>query len=656
MSGTWSVTGKWLARSATAGGMAVGGLVVFPHFEDWYWVNERNSRKSLHQEQDRKRLVILGSGWASVSVLKHIDRDKYDVTVVSPRNFFLYTPLLPSVATGTITQEAVTVPIRDITSYKILPIWKRMWFIWRGYLPPKCNYLYASATKIDPNTNLVTCKHRSSDFDKEFTIAYDQLVVATGATNNTFNTKGVEEYGHFLKQTGDAAIVRQTVIENLEKASLPGVSEEDKKKLLSFLIVGGGPTGVEFAVELQDFLTQDAVNTKTQARANYPNCLNHTSVSIIQSNDHLLPGWPRQLQKFAEQHIVDSGIRLLTGTRVLEVDKDIIKVLDKKTKSKREIPFGLVVWATGVSPGKLVTQLMSQLPEQTNYRSLHSDSQCRVLGTENIWAIGDCADIDVLPEYKAFVQNLYDKVMTENMGSGDHKYLNEEANARFVRELREHLTSGELGFPEAHGINIQNKIIDEFSSRLSVGQKAGTTDGAFRGITKEDATAVVTEQIKRQKHLPPLAQVAHQQGEYLAGLLNEPKIDEKGEWSFDHGPSFQYRNLGKLIYVGSEMAAIAVPASDKVELTWGGSFVNLIWHAAYFGMLESPSARSELLFEWIRGWIFGRSTVLNAVATNTSDSEMESLALPRLPVVDDYKSGSGVNASNKAKAAKMWPW
>ena len=109
-----------------------------------------------------------------------------------------------------------------------------------------------------------------------FEIPYDVLVVATGATTNTFNTQGVDRHAHYLKETGDATLLRQAVLENLEKASLPNISEEERKRLLSFWIVGGGPTAVEFAAELQDFLQNDVVNPK---HATFHELINKTQVS-----------------------------------------------------------------------------------------------------------------------------------------------------------------------------------------------------------------------------------------------------------------------------------------------------------------------------------------------------------------------------------------
>jgi len=307
----------WMKRISAVGGTAVVAVALFPHFEDAYWRrrdphrvlgdvdsfttsnslvtatttnnnNNNNNDDDNNHKKEKKNLVILGTGWASVSVLKHIDRDRYNVTVVSPRNYFLFTPLLPSVCAGTVTPGAVTVPVRDITSYKALSIWDRVRFMRRGYLPDRVAYLYAAVSDVDPYARTITCRHGMTDDgidaaekSSSFDLSYDVLVIGTGATTNTFNTEGVKEHCHYLKETGDATLLRQNVIRNLEKASLPTTTDDEKRRLLSFWVVGGGPTAVEIAAELQDFLHFDIVNP---VHATFNQCAGYTSVNLVQSN------------------------------------------------------------------------------------------------------------------------------------------------------------------------------------------------------------------------------------------------------------------------------------------------------------------------------------------------------------------------------------
>ena len=87
-------------------------------------------------------------------------------------------------------------------------------------------------------------------------------------------------------------------------------------------------------------------------------------------------------------------------------------------------------------------------------------------------------------------------------------------------------------------------------------------------------------------------------------------------WTYDHIPGFEFSNLGQLVYVGGHMAALSVPATKEIQMSWNGSVTNYLWHAAYFGMLQSVSARCELVFDWAKSAAFGRSTALDAICSS----------------------------------------
>ncbi|KAL9682568.1 hypothetical protein QQ045_014369 [Rhodiola kirilowii] len=192
------------------------------------------SAAGLTQKEPRKKkLVVLGTGWAGTSFMKDLDVSQYDVQVVSPRNYFAFTPLLPSVTCGTVEARSIVEPVRNI-------IKKR-----KGEI----DFFEAECYKIDATNNKVLCRSKAENLvgPKEFSLDYDYLIVSMGAQVNTFNTPGVMENCHFLKEVEDAQKIRQSVIDCFENAILPGLSEEERRTSLHFVIVGGGPTGVEFA-------------------------------------------------------------------------------------------------------------------------------------------------------------------------------------------------------------------------------------------------------------------------------------------------------------------------------------------------------------------------------------------------------------------------
>ncbi|GBB89082.1 hypothetical protein RclHR1_15750002 [Rhizophagus clarus] len=167
---------------------------------------------------NKPRLVILGSGWGAISVLKELEKDKYHVTVVSPRNYFLFTPLLPSATVGTLETRSLLEPIRSLIK------------------SVSAYFLEAKATDICFSEKLIEL---SPDSDEPFYIPYDKLVIAVGSKSITYGIEGIE-HCHFLKSINDARMIRKKIMDNFEKASLPTTSPEEKKSLLSFVVCGGG--------------------------------------------------------------------------------------------------------------------------------------------------------------------------------------------------------------------------------------------------------------------------------------------------------------------------------------------------------------------------------------------------------------------------------
>ena len=280
-----------------------------------------------------------------------------------------------------------------------------------------------------------------------------------------------------------------------------------------------------------------------------------------------------------------NGIDVKTESRATKVTRDSISIYDKATQTTKDFTYGLIVWATGVAPGPLIRKLISQIPEQQSYRTLKTDALCRVIGTthnnnnnnSSVFALGDCADIDVLATEHNEMARLYDALQHEFPTTGteiaDNTGLSQKANEAFVNELEQRLSTS-VSAPGA-------KIVQKLNESLD---KAKNDSGPFQGLTKDELEKVVRDQMKRQKFLPPTAQVAHQQGKYLASVLNNPQIDEStGTWSFDHAKGFEFQNLGQLCYVGGHMAALSVPVGsgptgNEIEVSWNGNLTNYVWY------------------------------------------------------------------------------
>ncbi len=299
-------------------------------------------------------IVILGSGFAALSLVKNIDLNYYNVTIVSPRNHFLFTPLLPSTTVGTIEFRSIIEPIRTARS--------------------ELRYYQASCVLISKERKSIRCE--TIQTRESFELSYDYLVITVGAVNNTFGIAGVEEHALFLKELQDARSIRGKIIDNFEMASAPNLPEEERKRLLHFVVVGGGPTGVEFAAELNDLVREDLVKW-------YPLLIPDTRITLLEATDQILNAFDSRLAQYAMRLFKRHSIEVKPNSPVKEVKSGQILLRDGTS-----IPCGLVVWSTGIGP----TELILSLPYARNRASrILTDEYLRVGGTEATYAAGDCA-------------------------------------------------------------------------------------------------------------------------------------------------------------------------------------------------------------------------------------------------------------------------
>jgi NADH:ubiquinone reductase (non-electrogenic) len=303
----------------------------------------------------KKKLVVLGSGFGAFSCLKRVSPKYYDISIVSPRNHFLFTPLLPSTTVGTIEFRSIIEPIRNIKD---------------------AHYYQSYCTKIETAANKVHCI--DSDTGKEFELTYDMLVVSVGEITNTYNIEGVKEYAYFLREVADARKIRIRVIDCFENASLPNLTEDERKSFLRFVVCGGGPTGVEFAAELHDFIEED-VSKK------YPGLDYDIEVILIEAGEKLLNSFDEKLSNYTLKIFKRNKINVKTKSTISKVTKNEIYVNDGS-----HFKYGLLVWAAGNTPIKLIKEC--DLPTD-NHGKIIINHNLNVSGFTNIYAVGDCSEI-----------------------------------------------------------------------------------------------------------------------------------------------------------------------------------------------------------------------------------------------------------------------
>ncbi|GAM24535.1 hypothetical protein SAMD00019534_077100 [Acytostelium subglobosum LB1] len=309
----------------------------------------------------KPKVVILGCGWSSYAFLKRLSSSDYDITLISPRNHFLFTPLLASTSVGTLEFRSIAQPIRSSKD--------------------DFDYLQAECTAIDQEAKTVQCISTIHD-QVPFSVKYDHLIVGVGARNNTFNIPGVEKYAFFLKELIQARSIRQRIIYCFEMASLPDVTPQERRKLLSFVVCGGGPTGVEFCGELNDLVMEDLSRW-------FPNVpMNEVKITLLEASNTILSAFDQKLVKAALENFKSSGVDVKTNAPVKEVHDGKVTLSDGS-----EIPFGLLVWSTGVAPQKLSNALSFEKDKQGR---IMVDKYLKINNAKDIYAFGDCSNVDNL--------------------------------------------------------------------------------------------------------------------------------------------------------------------------------------------------------------------------------------------------------------------
>jgi len=297
----------------------------------------------------RGGVLIVGGGFAGAYVARLLG--KRGATIVSPENFMLYTPMLPEAASGTLEPRHVVVPLRQMC--------------------PQAELLLTRVTAIDEERRLATIERPEGETEE---VHYEQLVVALGAVTRVLPIPGLREHGVGFKDLADAIALRNRVLQQLERAAIrPDAVEE-----LGFVFVGAGYAGVEALAELSD-LAHAALRFYPVLRAVPQRWV------LVDAAPKILPEIPRRLGEYAARHLERRGVEIHVGEMLESYDGR-----EAVLSSGMRIPARTLVWTAGVRANPLLAELGFPLDERGRVRV---DEMLRVVGREDVWALGDCAAV-----------------------------------------------------------------------------------------------------------------------------------------------------------------------------------------------------------------------------------------------------------------------
>lgn len=316
---------------------------------------------------DKKRILILGGGFAGVYTAMYLERglfwgerDQYEISLVSLENYMVFQPLLPEVISGTIETLHVITPIRRLAK--------------RTRLHTR------EIVAIDLQRKVATLGPEFLPKTKD--VSFDHLVVALGSRLNSDLVPGMREHAIPFKYLGDALRLRTAIVQALEEADTETDADE-RRRLLTFVVGGGGFSGVECIAELHDFL-RSAVSAYQSIK------ISDLRVILLQSADRILPELGESLAKYAHRILERRGIEIRLHTRLKAVTAEGA-VLQRKGATESEfIPARTVVATVPAAPHRLVEQLPVEKDKGGRIVVL---PEMHVPGTPYVWALGDCAAV-----------------------------------------------------------------------------------------------------------------------------------------------------------------------------------------------------------------------------------------------------------------------
>lgn len=339
------------------------------------WNRRNNVFMANKFDNKKKKVLILGGGFAGVGVLNDLQKklhnrgdkkDNINITLVSENNFMLFTPMLPEIVSGSVESRHIVTPIRSFCKY--------------------ATFYEASVKSIDLEKRCIIITHKigidSNENEKnhDHFISYDYLVIALGSENNFFDNQNIQKNVFTLKTIGDALVLRNHIIKVIKQAMLEKNNQDLRKALLTFVIVGGGFSGVETVGAINDFVRESIKKYYTEIY------ITDIRIVLVNATDKILEQTDEKLGSFELEKLRINGVEFIMNSKVKDVTQESA-VLDNDDI----ISCYSVIWTTGVAPNSLIKDLRC---EHDKKHRIITNSYLEVSGYEGIvYALGDCACI-----------------------------------------------------------------------------------------------------------------------------------------------------------------------------------------------------------------------------------------------------------------------
>ncbi len=328
----------------------------------------------------RPKIVILGAGFAGMYAAQALGKllphaVDAEITLIDENNFFVFTPMLTEVAGGELNSQHIVSAIRRFS--------------------PRINFIQASVQSLDLNRKRVTIalgRPEEHFPDGQQTLEADHLVIALGSVTNYYGISALKTHALSIKNLGDAALIHNRALELLERADAEP-DPDTRRKLLTFVVGGGGFSGVETMAALNDLVR----DTSRVYRRILPQDIR---TILVQAEGRLLPELDEKLAAYAQKKLEQRGVEVRLRTFISGANADAIEL-----KGGERIETHLLIWSGGVSPNPLVKNLECA---HSKHGGLVTDEYCRLPGRADVWAIGDCASIpqpDKKGSYPPLAQN-----------------------------------------------------------------------------------------------------------------------------------------------------------------------------------------------------------------------------------------------------------